>query len=331
MTNATSPYKDAYWHRDWWGNHLPNEYATNGAHYNEWYYDQTAVMYDIAQYTGDTTTWYAAMDNPSSWINQYAIDQTPDGNVNGYELYAGGSYYHWLVNGDSAAAKTVNDMANNDVWTQDDANIHYGDHFNFSREIAYTIRTYLYQQLMNGTADRPLYATAVSIAKGHMTQWWTTYVGDWDANGGSMQPFMVGLTMRALIEHMEHSGDSTIPGIIKTALDGLWDYAWMSGSGAMYLNSFYNTTPAPDLSLLIAPAYAWYYNRIVNHGASGTAATYRDRGNLLWDGGVTGADLYTDDGYLGKRFNQNYTWSFKYVEWYNLAEAGIRPSPVLFI
>jgi hypothetical protein len=60
---------------------------------------------------------------------------------------------------------------------------------------------------------------------------------------------------------------------------------------------------APDLNLLIAPAYAWLYSRTGD-------TTYRDRGDQIFAGGVKGAWL---DG--SKVFNQNYMWSFDYVKW----------------
>ena len=57
-----------------------------------------------------------------------------------------------------------------------------------------------------------------------------------------------------------------------------------------------------DLNLLIAPAYAWLFKQ------TGTV-TYRDKANALFAGGTK---AYLGDG---KHFNQNYRWSFKYVEW----------------
>jgi hypothetical protein len=58
---------------------------------------------------------------------------------------------------------------------------------------------------------------------------------------------------------------------------------------------------APDLNMLIAPAYAWYYKYSGN-------TTYRDEGDQAFAGGVAGA-------YLGgaKQFDQNYSYAFDYV------------------
>lgn len=63
------------------------------------------------------------------------------------------------------------------------------------------------------------------------------------------------------------------------------------------------TEPAPDLNQLIAPAYAWVYQRTGD-------LSYRDKADAIFAGGVKGAWL---DG--AKQFNQSYRWSFDYVKW----------------
>lgn len=328
MINATLPDKDAYYHKDWWGNNEPWGYARDGTHYNEWYYDQTEVMYNIAQYTGDPTTWHPAMTNPRDWYHTFSDNRTPVGNVEGYELYPRGVYYYWLVNGGTASEDLMTELATNCVWTQDSADYTGYNNYVYSREMSYIINTYLYQQKMFGGAKRENYDEVIGYVKSHPVEWFDTHAGTWTP--GAMQPFMVALTMRTLIEHYDKYADAAVPGLIKQCLDGIWTHAWMSGNQAFYENSDLDTTPAPDLSLLIAPGFAWYYRQIVLHGAPGNVATYRDRGNLVWEGGVLNADLSTTAN-LGKRFNQNYTWSFKYVEWYNTAENGSAPNTLIFL
>lgn len=72
----------------------------------------------------------------------------------------------------------------------------------------------------------------------------------------------------------------------------------------------WNKQGAPDLNLLVAHAFAWYYKYSLD-------TTYRDRGDLLFAGGVAGAYL-PGNGY--KTFNQNYIYSFNYVEWREAAD-----------
>jgi hypothetical protein len=63
------------------------------------------------------------------------------------------------------------------------------------------------------------------------------------------------------------------------------------------------TDPAPDLNLLIAPAYAWMYRQTAD-------VTYRQQGDEIFTGGVRNATLTED-----KQFNQNYEYSFDYLAW----------------
>lgn len=332
MLTSELPIKNATWQAAWWDTHTPWGYTTNGTHYNHWYYDQAHVFYKIAQYTGNTGTWYPEMANPWNWFKTYTEGQPRPGNVNGYELFPIGVYEYWLVNGGTASEDLMTLLATENAWTEDSATYTDYDHFGLSRELSYTILVYLYQQKMFGNAKRENYDEVIGYVKSHPVQWFDTYANNWTAIDpvDGMKPFMVGLTMRALIEHYDKYADAAVPGLIKQCLDGLWTHAWLSGSQAFYYSSEDPTNAADDLSLLIAPAYAWYYRQIVLHGAPGTAATYRDRGNDVWEGGVLGADLSTETN-VGKRFNQNYTWSFDYVTWYNQAEQGLTDNKLALV
>ena len=91
----------------------------------------------------------------------------------------------------------------------------------------------------------------------------------------------------------------------------LWARAWVATDRAFWYENwapdgnqaFPQKAGAPDLNLLIAPAFAWMYHQTGD-------TTYRDSGDQVFAGGVTGA--YLDNG---KQFNQNYMWSFDYVKW----------------
>ena len=71
--------------------------------------------------------------------------------------------------------------------------------------------------------------------------------------------------------------------------------------------------PAPDLNLIIAPAYAWMYYMTGD-------TKYRDWGDQIFAGGVTNAQNWL---YLGKQFDQNYWWSPAYVTWRKAAQPGV--------
>ncbi len=93
--------------------------------------------------------------------------------------------------------------------------------------------------------------------------------------------------------------------MIKFALDELWDTAWRPAQQAFYLSSdpAESAVGDPDVNLLIAPAYAWMYKQTGD-------TTYRDRGDAVFAGGVTWADLNLT---TAVEFNQHYAWSFEYV------------------
>jgi hypothetical protein len=63
------------------------------------------------------------------------------------------------------------------------------------------------------------------------------------------------------------------------------------------------TEAAPDLNLLLAPAYAWMYRQTGD-------ITYRQQGDQIFAGGVRNAMLAEV-----KQFSQNYAYSFDYLAW----------------
>ena len=129
-----------------------------------------------------------------------------------------------------------------------------------------------------------------------------------------MKPFMMGLTFEALISAYEAKSDSRTLTTLQEAADWLWNVGWNTvGESFPYLictsDSTYSECKeqpvplAPDLNLLIAPAYAWLY---VMSGEQ----KYAEMADRIFMGGVTQADLSN-----GKRFSQNYRWSDNYLRW----------------
>src|SRR5205814_10728873 len=119
----------------------------------------------------------------------------------------------------------------------------------------------------------------------------------------------LGAAAEGLIMRFDKTGDAPVLPSLPAATDWLWANAWDAGH-----QSFWNETwlpppatpfpaqpGAPDLNLLIAPAFAWIYKQTGD-------TTYRDRGDQVFAGGVLNAFLGN-----GKQFDQNYKWSFEYV------------------
>ena len=86
-------------------------------------------------------------------------------------------------------------------------------------------------------------------------------------------------------------------------MDWLWANAWVPLAEAFWENRNDPAVVAPDLNLLIAPAYAWLYRQ------TGDTA-YRERGDQIFEGGVKYGFIGS-----GKHFNQHYRWSVEYIKW----------------
>jgi len=115
---------------------------------------------------------------------------------------------------------------------------------------------------------------------------------------------MFALTAEALIEYEKRTGDPRILPAVQAGADAIWDWWNPKDAGFSYTNVNHfegGTGAAPDLNLLIAPIYAWLYQRTGE-------PRHLTRGKQAFSGGVKHAWL---DG--GKPFSQNYRWSFEFV------------------
>jgi len=159
-------------------------------------------------------------------------------------------------------------------------------------------------------------ADMINQALGHIDQWFISKTAAYT------RPFMVGITAQALIQAYNVTQDSRIPTAVKTALDGIYPSMWLTSCQCFKYTNIVTTTggmdPAPDLNLLIAPAYAWMYYMTGD-------TKYRDIGDQIFAGGVNNAQNWL---YLGKQFDQNYWWSPAYVTWRKAAQPGVAAATV---
>ena len=135
-----------------------------------------------------------------------------------------------------------------------------------------------------------------------------------------VKPFMVGLTIKSLIEYAKETGDdSWLVQHLPNMLAEMWDEAWIPEKQTFrYIdripsnpsrldnpdnpNDPVHLAPSPDLNLLIAPAYQWVYLKTGQE-------LFRERADAIFAEGVQQAYLSKN-----KQFNQNYFWSFDYVK-----------------
>jgi hypothetical protein len=189
----------------------------------------------------------------------------------------------------------------------------WGAPWNASREMAYALSLHvvsesvgLARQIETSLGFEPgesMFDEHMAIVLGHFEQWFASETARF------VYPFMVGLSVEALIDYYEVSGDPEVPWLLKLAADKMYPnpLTWHEASESMMIveekNGVITRGPAPDLNMMIAPLYGWVFQQTGD-------VKYRDIGDRLFRSGVQKAYL---DG--GKQFSQNYRWSFKYLQW----------------
>ena len=262
------------------------------------YYDAQWVFYQIADYTGDSSWNTCAARAEAVYRDQYVVPN--NGNVPGYWNFSHGLMHDFLRTGDVASKNAAISLSRNAAYSPDATPLAWTVSAEYSREVAYAIMGYLNAETL-GEAHRARLDSFVNQAFGHLDQWFGSRTAPY------VRPFMVGLTAHALISHADQRGDSRVLPALVQAMDWLWDNTWLPGSQAfMYTDRNVDSggmEPAPDLNMLIAPAFAWLYHQTGE-------VRFRDRGDQIFAGGVA-------NGFLGngKQFNQSYRWSFDYVKW----------------
>jgi hypothetical protein len=279
------------------------------------YYDGERVYYQIATYTGDPTWKYCAGLAESFYRDGYAMAQPTPGKVAGWMNFTKGLLMDYERTGDATSRDSVVLISQNASFASDGTPLEWTADTSSSREVAYVIMAYLNAESA-GAPRRARLADMVNQSLGHIDQWFVSKTAPY------VRPFMVGITMQALIQAYDATHDSRIPNAVKTALDGLMPGMWLANCQCFQYTNVNTSTggmdPAPDLNLVIAPAYGWMYYM--------TGETkYRDWGDQIFAGGVTNAQNWL---YLGKQFDQSYWWSPAYVTWRKAAQPGV-PSGII--
>jgi Bacterial Ig domain len=279
------------------------------------YYDMTRVMYQIADYTGDSSWAQCAGVARALYRDGYVL--LIDGHVAGYWNFPTGLTLDFQRTGDGLSQEAVTLLSENAAYAADVTPLAWTEMADRSREVAYAILSYIDSETL-GQPRRARRAELVDQAYGHMDQWFVqfTWQGP-DRTLGQFSPFMVALTAHSLIRDWEQTGDPRLIPTLRMAADWLWANAWLPAERSMFYDAVNNGTGpgsgAPDLNLLIAPMYAFLYRQTGD-------PKYRDEGDALFAGGVDLA--YLGDG---KHFDQNYWWSFDYVRWRSV------PNPALSV
>lgn len=263
-------------------------------------YDAVRVYHQIADYTKDEK-WRECADRAEK-VYRDAFVLPEEGDVVAYWNHSDGLTLDALENGDQKSADAVKLLAANGDYCSDDAE---GDTVDplYSRENANCLMALINAERLGEPRREEKLAELYENAYGHIDQWFVS------RDYGYYEPFMFALTAESLIRYYQYiDGDQEVVDAIIMGLDVIWDEAWVEDLGSFR----YSTDEAADengkdLNLIIAPVFAWAYERTCE-------PRFRDRGDAVFAAGVKNAFLGNQEtGEGAKQFNQNFRWSFDYV------------------
>ncbi|WP_447979456.1 hypothetical protein [Candidatus Nitrospira bockiana] len=290
----------------------------SGTRLGSTYYDGERVYYQILEYTGDPTWKYCSGFAEKFYRDEFVFPLK--GEVPGYWNFTHGLLMDYNRTKDEKSKDAALLIAQNAAYSRDYTPLSATASAVYARDTSYAVMGYVNAEKL-GAAVRPRKAQLIDQLLDYINQWFITRIvlpGGEPHPDDYLKPPFVGLAMQGLIYAYEQNSDPRILNSLVIALDGLWERAWMPTEEAFYYaNNETPLKPAPDLNLLIAPAYAWMYLQTGD-------TKYRDRGDQIFSGGVKRAWLEGT-----KQFNQNYWWSFDYVKWRqeaNVKYAGQSPT-----
>jgi hypothetical protein len=278
---------------------LKSNTATGNEILADVYYDAAHVYHQIQEYTRDTD-WQECVDaSLRIYRDQYVLPNS--GRVPGYWNFSDGLLQSYIQTDDTESLNAILELASDASYSNEQTPVSWTQPFTLSREVSYAIITYLNSEQVGHNHQTRLNAF-VNQGLGHLDQWFGS------RNAPYVRSFMVGLTARALIRYWERTGDPRIVAALSFSMDRLWDLNWVEAQQAFRYQSAVSessndTKAAPDLNLLIAPAYAW-----IAYVTGDTEAARR--ADKIFASGVNAAYLERP-----KQFNQNYFWSFDYIRW----------------
>ncbi|WP_414475753.1 hypothetical protein [Microvirga sp. M2] len=278
------------------------------------YYDRAKIFYVWWARTGDDTLLKRAGDLAVDYRTNYL--EANDYGTSAHWSQIAGVALHYLATGDEASRTAVGRVA--DTFAQP----YYSDNVgNVKAEMdqriqARTLESFLYAKQINAPSaagnnwDKLLTSSLDKILSAQAAD------GAWHFSNsdGAVVPFMAGMLNDTLIDYYtNYKADARIPAAIKKSVDYLWSHTWDEKSQSFNYIEFNAKgevkEPAPDLNNMIVDGFGFVYKMTGD-------ATYKERGDKIFAGGVNGAWL---EG--SKQFNQQYTTSYRYASLRERAEA----------
>ena len=270
------------------------------------YYDAAWIYHNLAAYFARPDYLAARDEAIRIYRDTYVLAQDTPGKAAGWMIFPHGLYWHYQDTHDERSKQAVLLMADHAAFSSLGEIQQWCPPLSVSRESAYNLMCKLYARDLGGTPVGIEELKAICL--GHLSKWRAildgsnaTPISTPDGTLEDVRPFMCGLTCQALIEYDRRTPSPDIKAAITDTLNLMWAKMAVPASMSMQYDdrdipTVGNTAPAPDLNMLIAPAYAWIGQR--------------DRADLLFEGSVAGAYL---TGH--KQFNQSVRWVWDYLTW----------------
>jgi Ca2+-binding RTX toxin-like protein len=326
-------YNDSHWAAD----------GTDWASAN--YYDRAFINYVWYARTGEEIYLERGNAIAADYLKNYV--EANDYGVASWWSMPKGIAAHYLLNGDQASLSAIGKMADQVVnpWNTENnwANL-FDPHQSEGREQARALETLTQAILIdapsvgvpniqpNGedwgvSGGNDFRALAKSLVEKILTSGFQhadgsrpNFVDGAGPDGAPIdKPFMNGLMNEALMNYYEQvAADPRIVSFIKANLDYMWANEWDATAKAFQYIDETSTSgeedvPAADLNMLIVNGFGFVYKHTGD-------ATYLERGNLVFEGGVEGTWL---EG--SKQFNQQYASSYNYIA-YTQADPDTPPA-----
>ncbi|MEZ0167167.1 hypothetical protein [Microvirga sp. TS319] len=276
------------------------------------YYDRAKIFYVWWARTGDDTLLKRAGDLAVDYRTNYL--EANDYGTSAHWSQIAGVALHYLATGDEASRTAVGRVADTFALPYYSDNVGNVKAEMDQRIQARTLESFLYAKQINAPSaagnnwDKLLTSSLDKILSAQSAD------GAWHFSNsdGAVVPFMAGMLNDTLIDYYtNYKADARIPAAIKKSVDYLWSHTWDEKSQSFNYIEFNAKgevkEPAPDLNNMIVDGFGFVYKMTGD-------ATYKERGDKIFTGGVNGAWL---EG--SKQFNQQYTTSYRYA---SLREQG---------
>jgi hypothetical protein len=285
------------------------QWAAEGANWAGNYYDRAMIHYAFWVRTGDPKYWdratAIAVDYRTNYLEPNGYGASPH-----WAQMEGMALHYWLTGDERSRVAVPGFMARQGGFSpaqMADPNFQYNEGRIMQRVMLGALLAWMLEDTSKdwATMVRGYVNAAIGLQQADGSYRWLNacYL---------TKNFMLALQNDALMKvHTWFEADPRIVQTVKRAIDWQWSTQWRAGESPASFNYLSgacstpdtggNASPTPDLTLFYPAQWGWVYRQTGD-------ATYRTRGDQLFQAGVAGA--YPRGS---KQFNQAYYNSFTYL------------------